>query len=599
MNIFTKRSYHVYLSIFLFLFYTVKQSIAAENNQQRNLSDNSNDIDDAASSNKEYNDNTEEEDDEYSILEDYFAGADEEDPYYYLIRNGILALVCVCVGAIEAGIIYGIASLDEIKLQIKAQTSNSPVERKKAQTLLLFVQRKHLIISSTIIVNMVMNEALPVFLDRVVPTYMSVILSATIVVFVGEILPSAYFIGDHGINALYKLLPVIRATIVLTFCISYPLSRFLDNHIKDFDDKDDDQGESLDEKNHNQQNRNKNKKQLKGKFLREEICAFVRIKHEQERLKAEEEQKRRNGTYTPPQEDIHDFLPDLILPEENEYSFINSCYRKSTSCVTPVAGACIGLGEEDKDEEGSNTVDIDDVENIERTLAFRKKVAKDCMTPLHRTFGVASHRPVNDDFILDVYRYGYSRIPVFDKPHQQEDNDDSNEDTSYSYNFFGIGNIRGVLLAKHLMVVDRTSSQEEGGGGKYRTVASLPLFRPPCIRPNTPISEILSIFRMGGINASQLAIVCENPMVAKAALDAQQAIPIEANVLGIITYDDIVQQALGKLDDEKDRKTWKPMSKVKKAVGKWKCQVLLKKQRNLQTALIDDDSTFDEEGHIV
>ena len=36
-------------------------------------------------------------------------------------------------------------------------------------------------------------QALPLFLDRIVPSYMAIILSVTLVLFFGEIIPSAIF----------------------------------------------------------------------------------------------------------------------------------------------------------------------------------------------------------------------------------------------------------------------------------------------------------------------------------------------------------------------------------------------------------------------
>ena len=130
----------------------------------------------------------------------------------------------------------GCMSLDATTLEVKARTAKTSLERRQARTLLGFVKRKHLVLVSVIIVNMAVNEALPVFLDRLVPTFASILISTTLVVLVGEVLPSAIFTGKDQIRLTNKLLPVLRATIMLTLCISYPLSKFLDNHLHTDDD---------------------------------------------------------------------------------------------------------------------------------------------------------------------------------------------------------------------------------------------------------------------------------------------------------------------------------------------------------------------------
>ena len=196
---------------------------------------------------------------EYTVEGDYFAGADEDDPYYYLIRNGILALLCVVIAAIETGLLMGCMAIDPMTLEVKARTAKTYEERHQAKTPLSFVRRKHLVLVSIIIVNMGVNEALPVFLDRLVPTFASILISTTLVVLVGEVLPSAIFTGKDQIRLVYKLLPVLRVTILLTLCVSYPLANFLDNHLHS-DDEDEEEGE---------------------RFNREEISAYVRIKYEQ------------------------------------------------------------------------------------------------------------------------------------------------------------------------------------------------------------------------------------------------------------------------------------------------------------------------------
>jgi hypothetical protein len=99
----------------------------------------------------------------------------EEDWFY--IRNGILALVCVCVAALAAGLTMGLMSLDPLVLLIKMKAGATEKERKQAEGLLPIVKQHHRLLVTLLLLNSMANEALPLFLDALVPSYVAVILS--------------------------------------------------------------------------------------------------------------------------------------------------------------------------------------------------------------------------------------------------------------------------------------------------------------------------------------------------------------------------------------------------------------------------------------
>ena len=483
-----------------------------------------------------------EDDDEYdyTVEGDYFTGADGEDPYYYLIRNAILAMLCVVVATIEAGLLFGIMSMDPTTLEVKARTAKTHEERHQAKVLLSFVRRKHLLMVSIIIVNMGVNEALPVFLDRLVPTFTSILLSTTLVVLVGEILPSAVFTGKDQVRLVYKLLPVLRCTILLTLCVSYPLAHFLDNHLHS-DDDDDEEG------NH---------------FNRDEISAYVRIKYREHQRKDAAKMQRNELkscaftclSRTPSTEGQHGALPELLMPEGG----LDGLCGVSTKQPEQVF-ACGSISKFDSKPttlQGLRPVDLDDVTNVDKILRFREKLVEDSFTPHDQMFAIPSSTIVNDSFVLEAYRRGFSRIPVYT---------DKGSAT----------NICGVLLTSHLLVVDKTAE---------RLVGTMPLYRPFCCSPHTSIAELMERFRGGGNAYSQLAIVCVNPWAANDALSRGDCIPAEANVRGIITFDDVVRSLFGHIQDEKSRRSNPSIERAKWAVGKWKCFVLTRRAQREQDA---------------
>lgn len=481
--------------------------------------------------------NADDEDYEYTVEGDYFTGADEDDPYYFLLRNGILALLCVVIAAIEAGLLMGCMAIDPMTLEVKARTAKTHEERHQAKILLSFVRRKHLVMVSIIIVNMGVNEALPVFLDRLVPSVASILISTTLVVLVGEVLPSAIFTGKDQIRLVYKLLPVLRVTILLTLCVSYPLAKFLDNHLHS-DDEDEEEGE---------------------RFNAEEISAYVRIKYEQllkhqQQDAAKAKRKDHHGAVSSASspEEKEETLPEILMPEGG---FDGLC-GKGLSSQTIACGSMAKCGSNAGPTQKVRAVDLDDVTNVERILSFREKVVEDSFTPLDQVFVTSSRTIVDDDFVLEAYRRGFSRIPVYSDGGSA-------------------GNICGVLLTSHLLAVDKTAQ---------RRVGTMPLYRPLCCSTQTSIAELMKRFRGSSNIYSQFAIVCANPRAADDALSRSECIPAEARVRGIITFDDVLRSVFGHIPDEKSRRSNPSLERAKWVVAKWKCFVLNRRAQREQEA---------------
>ena len=69
--------------------------------------------------------------------------------------------------------------------------SSTPTERRNADRILPIISRHHLLLVTLLFVNCIVNEALPIFLDRLVSEYAAIALSVSLVLIVGEILPQA------------------------------------------------------------------------------------------------------------------------------------------------------------------------------------------------------------------------------------------------------------------------------------------------------------------------------------------------------------------------------------------------------------------------
>ena len=102
-----------------------------------------------------------------------------------VLLNLVAVFVCITFAALMAGLTMGLLSLDPLDLLIKIRTSD-PATSAQAQAVLPIVTNHHRLLVTLLLINAGANEALPLFLDELVPSYMAIILSVTLVLFCGE-----------------------------------------------------------------------------------------------------------------------------------------------------------------------------------------------------------------------------------------------------------------------------------------------------------------------------------------------------------------------------------------------------------------------------
>ena len=110
--------------------------------------------------------------------------ADFNEPSTFF--NLAAAFSCTCLAALCAGLTMGLLSLDTLKLKIKLMTG-SPEEIKAVSQVLPLLKNHHYLLCSLLIANAGANEALPIFLDELLPSYAAILVSVTIVLIFGEV----------------------------------------------------------------------------------------------------------------------------------------------------------------------------------------------------------------------------------------------------------------------------------------------------------------------------------------------------------------------------------------------------------------------------
>lgn len=76
--------------------------------------------------------------------------------------------------------------------------------------------------------NAAAMETLPIFLDRIFSPLVAVLISITLILMFGEIIPQALCTGPKQIQIAYRMCPIVSVLMWLTWIVSYPIAKFLD-----------------------------------------------------------------------------------------------------------------------------------------------------------------------------------------------------------------------------------------------------------------------------------------------------------------------------------------------------------------------------------
>uniref|UniRef100_A0A8R7PLV9 CNNM transmembrane domain-containing protein n=1 Tax=Triticum urartu TaxID=4572 RepID=A0A8R7PLV9_TRIUA len=117
----------------------------------------------------------------------------------------------------------GLRSLSLVDLQVLAKTG-TPQDRHNAGTILPVVKNQHLLLCTLLISNSLAMEALPIFLDSLVPSFGAILISFTLILAFGEIMLQAIY-TRYGLSMGAKVAPIVRVLLVVFFPVAYPISK--------------------------------------------------------------------------------------------------------------------------------------------------------------------------------------------------------------------------------------------------------------------------------------------------------------------------------------------------------------------------------------
>jgi metal transporter CNNM len=156
---------------------------------------------------------------------------DEASNYLQVGTVGFALTLTMCFAlvifaALMSGLTMALMSLDRMNLSVLS-TSGTLEEQRHARTLSPLLKRRHLLLVTLLIGNAAAMEALPIFLNQLIPEYAAIILSVTFVLIFGEIIPQALF-TKYRLTIGSALSPLVWGLQFICFPISYPIAMILD-----------------------------------------------------------------------------------------------------------------------------------------------------------------------------------------------------------------------------------------------------------------------------------------------------------------------------------------------------------------------------------
>ncbi|XP_055518347.1 metal transporter CNNM4-like isoform X2 [Leucoraja erinacea] len=139
----------------------------------------------------------------------------------------ILTIMLLTLSGIFSGLNLGLMALDPMELRI-VQNCGTDAERHHAKCIEPVRRKGNYLLCSLLLGNVLVNTTLTVLLDDMVGSgWLTVVTSTIGIVILGEIVPQA-LCSRHGLAVGAKTINLTKFFMLLTFPLSYPISKLLD-----------------------------------------------------------------------------------------------------------------------------------------------------------------------------------------------------------------------------------------------------------------------------------------------------------------------------------------------------------------------------------
>ncbi|XP_021750322.1 DUF21 domain-containing protein At4g14240-like [Chenopodium quinoa] len=144
---------------------------------------------------------------------------------WWFIYAGICCFLVLFAG-LMSGLTLGLMSLSLVDLEI-LKRSGTHSEQKQSAAILPVVQKQHQLLVTLLLCNAAAMEALPIYLDKMFNQYVAIILSVTLVLAFGEVIPQS-ICTRYGLAVGANFVWLVRILMIICYPIAYPIGKVLD-----------------------------------------------------------------------------------------------------------------------------------------------------------------------------------------------------------------------------------------------------------------------------------------------------------------------------------------------------------------------------------
>ncbi|XP_062076122.1 DUF21 domain-containing protein At2g14520 [Humulus lupulus] len=136
------------------------------------------------------------------------------------------SFVLVLFAGITSGLALGLLSFSQVDLEVLIKSGQFH-DQKNAAKILPLIKNEHLLLCTLLISKSLAMEALPIFLDSILPSWAAIIMSVILVVAFTEVIPQAVC-SRYGLSIGAKMSSLVRLLLFIFFPITKPISKLLD-----------------------------------------------------------------------------------------------------------------------------------------------------------------------------------------------------------------------------------------------------------------------------------------------------------------------------------------------------------------------------------
>ncbi|RLN85264.1 hypothetical protein BBO99_00000733, partial [Phytophthora kernoviae] len=405
-----------------------------------------------------------------------------------------VCLLLVCAAGLMSGLTMGMVSIDMLNIRI-LEMEGTDFEKKCARRVRPVLERHHLLLVTLLVVNATANEALPIFLDKLVPEGVSIILSVTCVLMFGEIIPAAFFTGPNQLKIAAALCPLVRGLIAVVFPIAYPISKLLDWWLGADHDA--------------------------AQYKRNELKALVALQRESEALRQSYVESHKHDYESESCSNSTSSGVSVLMSPKTLRKQPLLQPEPESEVEVQIQIETSNQRKHRRHRQATGTrLNVDEVTIIHGALDLSSKTVTEVMIAMSEVFMLEIDTKLDRNTMADILASGHSRIPVYE--------------TRKS-------NIAGLLLVKKLIVLDPDDA---------RPIRDLVLRKPILVSPSGSCYSMLNEFQKG---RSHIALVTKDPDLVSNCWRNNQFIPPHVVFEGIVTIEDVIEELIQEeIEDESD-----------------------------------------------